>query len=68
MVYEFRPQGVCSQEMRVEMDEGHVIRKVDILGGCSGNLQAISRLVVGMTAEDAIAKLRGIPCGFKSTS
>ncbi|MCI2057680.1 MAG: TIGR03905 family TSCPD domain-containing protein [Oscillibacter sp.] len=68
MVYQFRPQGVCSQAMRVELDNSHVIRKVEILGGCSGNLQAVSRLVEGMTAEDAIAKLGGIRCGFKPTS
>jgi uncharacterized protein (TIGR03905 family) len=68
MVYEFRPQGVCSQKMHVELDDHHVIRRVEVLGGCSGNLQAVSRLVEGMTAEEAIARLRGIRCGFKPTS
>lgn len=68
MTYEFRPQGVCSQEMQVELDEDRVIRRVEVRGGCSGNLQAVSRLVEGMKAEDAIAKLRGIRCGFKPTS
>jgi uncharacterized protein (TIGR03905 family) len=68
MVYQFSPQGVCSRQMRVELDEHHVIRKVEVLGGCSGNLQAVSRLVQGMTAEEAIGKLRGIRCGFKPTS
>lgn len=68
MVYEFRPQGVCSRQMRVELDEQDTIRKVEIVGGCSGNLQAVSRLVEGMTAEQAIERLRGIRCGFKHTS
>lgn len=68
MVYEFRPRGVCSQQMRVELDEGHTIRGLEVLGGCSGNLQGISRLVVGMTAEEAVRRLRGIRCGFKPTS
>lgn len=68
MIYEFRPQGVCSQQMRVEMDDAQVIQKVEVLGGCSGNLQAVSRLVEGMTAQEAIAKLKGIRCGFKPTS
>ena len=36
--------------------------------GCNGNLQGISKLVQGMKCEDAIQKLRGIKCGFKSTS
>ena len=68
MVYTFRPQGVCSQEMQVDVDEQGIIRKLDVLGGCSGNLQGISALVVGMTAEEAVHRLKGIRCGAKSTS
>lgn len=68
MVYQFRPQGVCSQAMRVELDEAHLIKNVEVLGGCSGNLQAVCRLITGMPAEEAIEKLRGIRCGFKPTS
>ena len=68
MVYEFTPQGVCSRQMRVEMDDQHVIQSLEVLGGCSGNLQGISVLVKGLTAEDAIQRLKGIRCGFKPTS
>ena len=68
MVYEFRPRGVCSQQMRVELDDQHIIQRLEVLGGCSGNLQGISALVVGMKAEEAIARLKGIRCGFKPTS
>ena len=68
MVYEFRPRGVCSQQMRVELDDQHIIQRLEVLGGCSGNLQGISALVQGMKAEDAIQRLRGIRCGFKSTA
>lgn len=53
MVYKFRPQGVCSQEMRVEVDEEGVIREMEVYGGCSGNLQGISALVKGMKAQEA---------------
>ena len=68
MVYTFRPQGVCSQEMRVDVDEQGIIRKLDVLGGCSGNLQGIATLVQGMPAQEAIRRLKGIQCGFKPTS
>lgn len=68
MVYEFSPQGVCSRQMRVEMDDQHVIQSLEVLGGCSGNLQGISLLVKGLTAEEAIGRLKGIRCGFKPTS
>ena len=68
MTYSFRPQGVCSQEMRVEVDDQGIIRKLEVLGGCSGNLQGISVLVKGMPAQEAIDRLKGIRCGFKPTS
>ena len=67
MEHVFRPRGVCSHEMRVEIEDG-IIRKVAVKGGCSGNLQGISKLLVGMRAEDAIERMEGIRCGFKHTS
>jgi len=54
--------------MRVEVDDQGVIRKMEVLGGCSGNLQGISALVQGMEAGEAIQRLKGIRCGFKPTS
>lgn len=67
MTLTFRPKGVCSQLMRVELEDG-VITKMEVLGGCHGNLQGISRLIVGRTAEEVIDCLSGIKCGYKSTS
>ncbi|MCM1267989.1 MAG: TIGR03905 family TSCPD domain-containing protein [Bacteroidales bacterium] len=63
----YQPKGVCSKAIDIEMEEG-VIKSVQFTGGCNGNTQGISRLVVGMRAEDAIDRLRGIKCGFKNTS
>lgn len=63
----YRPKGVCSNTIDVEVEDG-VIKSVQFTGGCNGNLQGISRLVVGMKVEDAIDRLKGIKCGFKSTS
>ena len=68
MIDTFRPRGVCSQEMQVEVDDQGIIRDMRVLGGCSGNLQGISALVKGMPAEEAIKRLKGIRCGFKDTS
>lgn len=67
MVYDYTPQGVCSQHIHVEMEDG-IIRNVEFYSGCNGNLQGISRLVKGMRAEEAVEKLKGIRCGYKSTS
>lgn len=67
MEYTYIPRGTCSRRMTVELEDG-IIKSVNIEGGCSGNLQGISTLVTGMKATDAIAKLRGIKCGYKPTS
>ena len=52
----------------VELNDDHTIQAVRVEGGCNGNLQGISRLVVGMDAQEAIRRMRGIQCGFKPTS
>ncbi len=65
MIYKTR--GTCSTQIDLDVVDG-VVRNVKFTNGCNGNLQGISRLVEGMKCEDAIAKLRGIRCGFKNTS
>ena len=67
MQYTYYPQGVCSQRMDVEVEDGK-IQKVEALGGCDGNLQGIARLVAGMPVDEVIARLDGIRCGGKPTS
>lgn len=67
MEYRYKPQGVCSYEMIIEV-EGDTIKKVTIEGGCAGNTVGVSRLVEGMKIDEAIKRLKGIPCGFKETS
>ena len=52
----------------MELDEQGRIANLEVLGGCSGNLQGISALVRGMSAQEAVERLKGIRCGFKSTS
>ena len=63
----YKTQGVCSSLIDIEM-KGNVIESVKFTGGCNGNLQGISSLVKGMSAEEAISRLKGIHCGFKNTS
>ena len=65
MVY--KTHGVCSSAIEFELDHDKVTN-VHFVGGCSGNTQGIARLVEGMPAEEAIRRLAGIRCGFKSTS
>ena len=67
MVVTYRPKGVCSQLMEIDVEDG-LVRSLKVTGGCSGNLQGIAKLVVGMKVEDVIARLDGVRCGFKPTS
>ena len=67
MEYRFTPKGVCSQEMIVEIEDG-IIKKAKIIGGCAGNTVGLTNLLVGMSIDEAIKRLKGIPCGFKGTS
>lgn len=66
MVYKTR--GTCSSSIDIDIDENHVIRSVQFKGGCNGNLQGISRLVVGHTAEEVADILEGTKCGPRPTS
>jgi uncharacterized protein (TIGR03905 family) len=67
MEYKYEPKGVCSYEMTIEVEE-NIIKKVTIEGGCAGNTVGVSRLVEGMTIEEAIKRLKGIQCGYRGTS
>lgn len=64
---DYRPIGVCSRLIRVELD-GDTIENVEFIGGCNGNTQGISHLVKGMNVNEAISRLEGIRCGNKNTS
>ena len=64
---DYRTRGVCAQLIHFELD-GDIVKNVQFLGGCNGNLQGISKLVNGMKVDDVIARLEGIRCGNKMTS
>ena len=68
MTYVYNNKGTCSVRTEVELNPDHTIAAVRVLGGCNGNLKGISQLLVGMTAEDAIARLEGTSRGNKPTS
>ena len=67
MVMDFRPQGVCSQMIRGEV-ENDIVKGVQFLGGCAGNTKGVASLVKGMDVHEAISRLEGITCGAKATS
>ncbi|MBD5110916.1 MAG: TIGR03905 family TSCPD domain-containing protein [Ruminococcaceae bacterium] len=67
MKYEYTPKGVCSRKMIFEVEDG-IVRSLTVEGGCNGNLQGISSLLIGLSVDDVIKRLEGIKCGMKPTS
>ena len=67
MEYRYKPNGVCSYEMIIEVEED-IVKKVTIVGGCAGNTVGVSKLVEGMKIDEVIKRLKGRPCGYKGTS
>lgn len=64
---EYKTHGTCSRMINIEVEDG-IIVDCAFVGGCAGNTQGIAALVKGMKVEEAISRMKGIRCGFKSTS
>ena len=58
MSYIYKTKGTCSTQIEVELD-GNIVKNVKFTGGCQGNLQAIPRLVEGMTVEEVERRISG---------
>ncbi len=67
MKYDYKTKGTCSQRILFDIEDG-VVKNLQFIGGCNGNLKGISALVEGMKPEDVIARVEGVRCGMKSTS
>lgn len=57
----YTTQGTCARFIDIELD-GEIVKSVRFIGGCHGNLQAVSKLVAGQSARQIIGLLRGIVC------
>ena len=65
--YEFQPEGVCTKLITFDIEDGRIYG-LHFLGGCPGNLAAISRLLEGADAGKTIRQLKGNRCGHRPTS
>ena len=65
--FTYSTRGVCARSIDIAIEDG-IIVEVQYHGGCSGNTQGVAALVRGMSVADAVERLAGIRCGFKSTS
>lgn len=68
MEYTFETENTCSKVIKFKL-AGNIVTNVRFLGGgCPGNLQALPRLVEGMTVEEIEKRIGGIKCGMRQTS
>jgi len=64
---EYKTRGTCSRMIILDIEDG-IITDCAFVGGCAGNTAGIASLVKGMKTDEVVSKLKGIKCGFKSTS
>ena len=64
MKYTYKPEGVCSRQIELEIEEG-IVKELKVIGGCDGNLKGVAKLVQGMKVEEVIKRLKGIDCKRK---
>ncbi len=67
MRYTYKTKMVCSKEISFDID-GDVITNISFVGGCNGNLKAISKILDGWTVEQIEEKIKGNTCNGRSTS
>lgn len=60
-MHSYTTHGTCSRQINIEMD-GDIVKKVEFVGGCTGNTQGVARLSEGRTAQEVIALCKGIQC------
>lgn len=67
MEYKYKTSGTCSVVISFNID-GDVITNIKFMGGCPGNLKAISKLLDGKTVDYIESMLLGNECGVRGTS
>ena len=61
-MFTYSTKGTCSRQIIFTVDENNTLHSVRFIGGCSGNLQGISRLVEGKHIDEVERLLAGIKC------
>ncbi|MBQ9069831.1 MAG: TIGR03905 family TSCPD domain-containing protein [Clostridia bacterium] len=64
---EYKTKGTCSRMVILDIEDG-IVTDCSFVGGCAGNTAGIAGLVKGMKADEVVERLKGIRCGFKTTS
>lgn len=67
-IVEYIPKDVCANRIHIEVNKAGILENVVFTRSCDGNSRGMGALLKGMKVQDAIDKLKGIPCGKRKTS
>ena len=61
-MFVYHTSGTCSRQIIFDVDSENKIHGVKFIGGCSGNLQGVGKLVEGRNIDELEGILSGIRC------
>ena len=61
-MFTYSTKGTCSRQILFDVDADNKLHNVKFIGGCSGNLQGIAKLVEGRDLDEVQRTLKGIKC------
>lgn len=61
-MFTYQTSGTCSKLIVIEVDKDNKLHGVKFIGGCSGNLQGVGKLVEGRDIDEVQTLLAGIKC------
>lgn len=67
MKMSYKPSGVCVKEIKLDVED-NILKSVEFVGGCPGNLALLKKLIEGKDIDEIIEKIDGVRCGDKQTS
>ena len=61
-MFTYSTKGTCSRQILFDVTPDNKLHNVRFIGGCSGNLQGVARLVEGKDINEVETLLAGIRC------
>ena len=61
-MFTYSTKGTCSRQILFDVDADNKMHNLRFIGGCSGNLQGIARLVEGKDIDEVEKLLAGVRC------
>lgn len=64
----YKTSSTCARQIDFDLTDDNKITNLAFIGGCNGNLKAISKICEGMDASKVMNIFSGNICGMKNTS